>query len=164
MKRLLLCLLAVSLLTFVSCKKDDEEAKPIEQEQVNPAKDFEGDYVVSGTLIIDIPQALAALAGTDKLEQPIEEMNLNVALKGDKGDVKITVGEKTTEGYVNESGLHVDPIIVDYPILNTDVSFTVTIPVIAKPKDGVATCQASLVATAMGFTITGIADIVATKQ
>ena len=54
--------------------------------------------------------------------------------------------------------------MIEYPIMNTNVNFTATIPVIAKPTDGVVTCQASLVATAMGFTITGIADMVAVKQ
>lgn len=164
MKRLFLCLLALSLLTFVSCKKDKEESKPVEQVQVNPAKVFVGDYIAYGSITINIPQALVNLVGTDTYQQPIDEMNLNIALNGDKGDVKITVGDYSTEGYVNESGLHVDPIMINYPIMNTEVQFTATIPVIEKPVEGVVSSQASLVATAMGFSITGTADMVAVKQ
>lgn len=159
MKKLILCLLAFSFLTFVSCKKDKEENKPVQQEEVNPAKDFEGDYTISGTLTVNLP---AQFGGEQSM--PIESRDLTITLKGNKGDVVLTSGEYTIEGYVNDKGLHIDPIVVDYPIMQTTVQLTLTIPAISKPVNGTTTCQASAAATVMGMTITGMADIVATKK
>lgn len=150
MKKLILCLLAFSFLTFVSCKKD---------EPVNPAAEFVGDYTVSGTLTLNLP---SVVGGTQSM--PIPNTDLTIALKEDKGDVTLTVGENSYNGYVTETGLHIDPIVVNYPIMQTNIDMTVTIPTVEKPVNGKTSFQAAVSATASGITITGTADVVATKK
>ena len=153
MKKIILCLLAFSFLAFVSCKK--EENSP---EVVNPAKEFVGDYTISGTLNLNLP---TALGGTQQI--PVQERELSIALNGNEGDVIITSGQYSVDGYVRNDGLHVDPVVVQYPFMSSNIDLTLTIPTVKKPVNGTTSCIASVVATVSGITITGTADITVTK-
>ena len=164
MKKIVLCLLAISFLTFISCKKEKEDTTPTQPptpqpEEVNYADDFVGDYIISGTMTLNLPELLG---GTQTM--PITESELTITANGTHGDVIIVSGTYQFDGYANARGLHVDPIMIDYPIMNTTVSFTATIPTIEKPVDGSTSFTASLVTTVQGMTITGSADIIATQQ
>ena len=180
MKKFVICLLALSFLTFVSCKKDDVDTptqtttdnnnnnnneNPPDNPPENPpspADDFVGDYLLNGTLTLNIPTELASFLG-DNQSQDITDREVSVERVGDNGDVSITMDGNSYEGYVNNSGLHIDPIIINYPLGQTSLTATLTIPVISKPVDGSTSCQATLIATVYGIAITGTADIVATR-
>ena len=154
MKRIFLCLMAVAMIAFVSCKKDKEEEQ---QSQVNPAKEFVGDYIVSTQAHLQIP-----VLGSQDI--PLSDMDASIVLDGDKGDVKLTMSGQTTTGYVNDKGLHVDPIILNENIMSVPMTITVTFPVISKPVNGVTSWTATLSATSSYGNITGTADMTAVKQ
>lgn len=124
----------------------------------SPADDFVGDYALDGTLTINLPDALG---GTQT--RPIENIEISIIRNGDNGDVTIIMGDESYDGYVNNSGLHIDPIIVNYPLGQYNIALTATIPTINKPVNGVTTCQATIMASVYGITITGNADVTATK-
>ena len=79
--------------------------------------------------------------------------------------VEMTMGQNTATGYVADDGLHVDPIMIDYPIMGTTtVKVRVVTPVIAPLQDGKTSTVAELSATMSGIAITGTADVEATKK
>lgn len=154
-------------MAFVSCGKDDEDTPATTtttnnnqnpQDPPNPADDFVGDYMLNGTLTINLPEMIG---GTQT--QPINDIEISIERNGNTGDVKILMGSESYDGYVNNSGLHVDPIVINYPMGQSSLALTVTIPTISKPVNGETTCQASIMTTVSGITITGLADVVATK-
>lgn len=169
MKKIILSLLAFSFLTFMSCGKDDDETtttqqqQPPQQEDVNPAKDFEGDYTLNGTITLnDLPALVESLLGSNTI--PIENRDLSISLKGNNGDVTLVSGEYTYEGYVNASGLHLDPIIINYPVGTMTAVVTITVPVIDKPVNGTMSCTAVLQGSAGNFGVTGTVDMVAVRK
>lgn len=153
MKRIILCLMAVAMIAFVSCKKDKED----QQNQVNYAEEFAGNYTVSTIAHLQIP-----VLGSQDI--PLSDMDASIVLEGDKGDVKLTMSGQTTTGYVNDKGLHVDPLILNETIMSVPMTITVTFPVISKPVNGVTSWTATLSATSSYGNITGTADMTAVKQ
>ena len=149
MKKVLFCLVAVAAFAFASCGDDTKE---------NPADAYAGTYTITG---------MAHLNGVPVIgtyDTQIPESEVTITPDGETGNVTITMNGTTATGYVNESGMHIDPVIVNTNILSTDVEITVAIPVIGAPVDGVITTTANLTATIMGMAITGTADITATKK
>ena len=145
MKKLFFCLLAAfGLVLAVGCKKDDES---------NPADDFVGTYTVN---------AVANLGALGSLEIP--ESELTIIAKGDDGDVTVAVGSITVDGYVDDDGLHLDPAIVPWIIMEQQVQITATFPVIEAPKDGVITFTAQITANMGLMSPSGTLDVVATKK
>ena len=153
MKRIILCLMAVAMIAFVSCKKDKED----QQNQVNYAEEFAGNYTVSTIAHLQIP-----VLGSQDI--PLSDMDASIVLDGDKGDVKLTLAGQTTNGYVNAKGLHVDPIMINETIMNIPMTINVTFPVISKPVNGVSSWTATLAANSSYGNITGTADMTAVKQ
>ena len=152
MKKFIVCLMAFAAIAFVSCTKDDPEA-----ETANPAKEFVGTYSLSGTATVSLP-----VVGQQSV--PVPSMDCTVALKGDKGDVTLTINDKSIDGYVNDSGLHIDPFNYNTEILNTSLAFTVTVPTIAKPDNGRVSTTASLVASVSGVAVNGTADVIGVRK
>lgn len=125
----------------------------------SPADDFVGNYTLNGTITINLPDIVG---GTQ--ERPIENMEISVIRNGDNSDVTIIMGEQSFDGYVNNSGLHIDPIVVNYPIGTASMALTVAIPTIEKPVNGVTSCHATITASYGVYTISGFADVTATKM
>lgn len=124
----------------------------------SPADDFVGDYLLNGTLTLSLPDMLG---GTQT--QDITDVPISIERNGDNGDVKIIMGDAEHDGYVNNSGLHIDPVVINYTLGQFTVALTVTIPTISKPVNGSTSCTAAITASAYGLTITGTADVEATK-
>lgn len=155
MKRFLTCLLAVSLLAFVSCKKDDvNEEQP---RQTDYAADFLGTYDVSINASMTLP-----ILGETPI--PLPEMEATCVRNGDGNEVILTMSNRTIDGYANASGLHVDPFLAQQSIAGYDLSITVTVPVVAAPTDGVISGTASLSASVAGVAIPGSAEFTAVKR
>ncbi|MBP5547440.1 MAG: hypothetical protein J6X58_00930 [Bacteroidales bacterium] len=159
MKKILLCLLAVAVCSFTSCKKDNNGTdNTTQQEQTpNPAKDFEGNYTVTTLAHLQVPVI-------GEMDMPLSDMEAVITLKGDRGEVEVTMSGQTTTGYVNDAGMHIDPIIVNQTVASMQLAITVTFPVIQKPVDGVASWVATLTATSAMGAVTGTADMTAVKH
>ena len=125
--------------------------------QVNYAEEFAGNYTVSTIAHLQIP-----VLGSQDI--PLSDMDASIVLDGDKGDVKLTLAGQTTNGYVNDKGLHVDPIMINETIMNIPMTINVTFPVISKPVNGVSSWTATLAANSSYGNITGTADMTAVKQ
>jgi len=152
MKKLIVCFVALAMLGLSSCKKDDPEPEPY-----NPATEFVGAYTVSTEAHLQVP-VLGAM------DMPLSDMDAEIVLNGNNGEVNVTMSGQTTTGYVNSTGMHLDPIILNETIYNMDVAITVTFPVIPKPVDGVTSWVATLSAVASVGTITGTADMTAVRK
>jgi len=156
MKKILFILLCLSAISFTSCSKDDDD-NSAQQEQVNPATEFVGKYIVSTEAHLQIP-----IVGN--IDLPWQDMDATIALKGNNGDVTVSMAGQTTTGYVNDSGLHIDPIIVNQQIMSMQLDVTVTFPVIHKPVNGTTSWTATLSASSSYGSVTGTADMTAVKQ
>ena len=172
MKKIIICLLAISFIAFASCGKDDETTPtetPTANNNQNPpvdppdnppslADDFVGDYMLDGTLNINLM--------TTTFNRDFENIPLTIEKNGNSGDVNIIINNNTYEGYVNNSGLHIDPIMISIPVEGNSYSFTATIPVVSKPVNGQTSCQvglsASVPSAGQTINITGTADVTAT--
>lgn len=146
MKKFVFCFVAVASLIFASCDKS------------NPADDFVGDYNVSAHATFhNIP-----LVGD--YSQDINDLECSIVKKGDDGDVTLTMSGTSAEGYVDDKGLHVDPIQIQQELMGTPVTVGVTFPVIKAPKNGTITWVSTLSASAMGVALTGEAEMTAVKK
>ena len=146
MKKLILCLFAISTLAFVSCKKDKDYAK-----------DWVGNYSVVANIHVDNLPVVGSIDRQMTYDGKVEATGENA--------VKLTIGEYTTVGTVDGSGLHVDPATVEYPITAGVVAqVKVECPVIPPLQNGHTSAQAKLTASVMGMSVGGTADIDITKK
>ncbi len=148
LKKLLFCCVAVATMALVACGDEKE----------NPAEVYAGTYTITGMAHLN------GIPVVGSYDTDIPETEATIALADENGNVTVTMGDYSTTGYVNEAGLHLDPIIVNTNILNTDVSVTGTFPVVPAPVDGVTSCTATLTVSIMGVTVNGTADITAKKK
>ena len=149
MKKLMLLMAAVATMAFASCGGDDDES--------TLSKEFVGEYTVSTTVhMTNIPMV-------GDYDQTIPEMDASIVSTGGE-EVSVTMGGKTTTGYVTSSGLHVDPIVVSQTFLNMAMDVQFTFPVIKAPVDGKTSWTSNLSASVSGVGISGTADMVAVKK
>jgi len=138
MKKVIFSLIAMALLTCTACKKE------------NPAEAYAGNYGVATTIHMtySIP-----IIGEQTYDRELDEMNCTISLNGDEGDVNIVMGDITTTGTVDESGLHAQPATTTLTVMDMPVDVTFTFPTIAAPTNGVTSWTADVNAT---FTMSGI--------
>ena len=126
--------------------------------KTTPADDFIGEYTVSSVVtLVDVP-----VAGT--ITQALPDMDAVIEKKGENGGVTMTMSGQTAEGYVNEAGLHVDPMIINQTISGYSLSVTIVFPVISAPVDGETSWQAVINTSLAGMSISGTADMTATRK
>lgn len=149
MKKFLFCIVAFAAMAFAACSDKDK---------TSPADAFVGNYDVSTEATFhDIPML-------GDYTQTIPVMSATIEKTGDGNDVKVTMANQTTTGYVNSAGLHVDPIVATWTIMNTNIDVTVTFPVIPAPVDGTTSWVSTLQATVMGVGISGTANMTAVRK
>lgn len=149
MKKFFFCLVALATMALVSCQDKDE---------TGPADAFVGNYSVTTEATFHNVPVIGDYS------QTISDMDATIEKTGDGNDVKVTMSNQSTVGYVNSAGLHVDPIVITWSIMNTDVDVTVTFPVIKAPVDGTTSWVSNIQATVMGVGIAGTANMTAVKK
>ena len=119
---------------------------------------FVGEYTVEGSgTLNNIP-----VIGTYTLDIPATDAT--IAKVGNSNAVELTMAGQTVSGYVDASGLHVDPIVINQTIATFNVSINVSFPTIVPPLNGQMSWVSTLSASLSGVPITGTADLVATKK
>lgn len=155
MKRFLTSLLLVSLVAFVSCKKDNEN------EDTPHFDDYAINFIGAYDVNIDASVTLPVLGNYNI---PFNNMEATCVRKGDGNEVTLTMSNRSLDGYANASGLHVDPFVYNQNVAGYDLAFTVTIPVVSAPVNGVISGTATLSATLAGVNIPGTANYTAVKR
>lgn len=119
---------------------------------------FVGEYTVSSVATLyDIP-----ILGTTTQELP--DMDATIEKDGDNGEVILTMSGQTTTGYVNQAGLHVDPLIINQEISGYNVSITIAFPTISAPVNGVTSWEANISTSLAGIAVSGVAQMTATRK
>lgn len=153
MKKVIFSLIAMALLTCTACKKE------------NPAEEYAGNYSVATT--IHMTYSLPII-GEQNYDQELDLMDCTISLNGDEGDVNIVMGDITTTGTVDETGLHANPATTTLTVMEMPVDVTFTFPTIAAPVNGVTSWTADVNATfsmsGISINASGTADQVATKK
>ena len=159
MKKFLFCFVAIATVLCSGCNKDDEDndqQQPPQPQVTDYAAPFIGTYDMS----VDATLVVPVLGETNI---PVNDIEVSITRK-EGNEVVLTVSDQALEGYVNSSGLHVDPFISNTTIMGYDVAITVTVPVIEPPVDGRISGSAPLSATIAGTNVNGTADFVAIKR
>lgn len=147
MKKLILCLFAVSMMAFVSCSKEKE----------TPANEWVGNYSLAVTVSFDDVPVIGSITRDYDLQATVKATGENT--------VEMSMGEQKATGYVADDGLHVDPIMIDYPLFGTTTAkVRVVTPVVPPLQNGKTSTVAELSTSVSGITIYGTADVDATKK
>ncbi len=119
---------------------------------------FVGEYdVVANATFNNIP-----VIGTYSTQLPV--MDAVIEKTGNGNEVTVTMAGQTRNGYVNSSGLHIDPIVINQTIVSYNVAVTFAFPTISAPVNGTTSWTSTLSANIAGVGITGTADMTATKK
>ena len=118
---------------------------------------FVGEYTVTTHATFNnVP-----MVGTYSTDLP--EMDAKIEkLEGD--NVQVTMSDQVTTGYVNSSGLHIEPIVINHSISGYNVSITIIFPTISAPVNGTTSWTSNLNTTISGMAITGTADMTAVMK
>ena len=128
------------------------------QQDASLADAFVGEYTVTGDAVFNnVP-----VVGTYEMEFPA--MDATIEKTGSGSDVLLTMGGQTVSGYVNSSGLHVEPVIINQTIMSYNVAITVAFPPISAPVNGSTSWTSTLSANVAGIGVTGTADMTATQK
>ena len=128
------------------------------QQDASLADAFVGEYTLTGDATFNnVP-----MIGTYSMD--LTPMDATIEKMGSSNEVVMTVAGQTTTGYVNSTGLHVDPVVVNQTIMTYTVAVTVTFPPISAPVNGTTSWTSTLNANISGIGITGTADMTATKK
>lgn len=149
MKKILFCLVALTSMALYSCGKDDDS---------NLADKFVGEYDVTAEATLhNIPML-------GDYSQTLDNLTCTIVKDGDEGDVILSMADRSSTGYVDKKGLHVEPIVVSETLMGASVDITVTFPVISEPVNGTMTWVSPISASLMGVAINGEANVTAIKK
>lgn len=149
MKKILFCLVALTSMALYSCGKDDDS---------NLADKFVGEYDVTAEATLhNIPMM-------GDYSQTLDNLTCTIAKDGEEGDVILTMADRSTTGYVDKKGLHVESMVITETLMGANVDITVTFPVISEPVNGTIHWVSPISASVMGVSISGEADVTAIKK
>ena len=128
------------------------------QQDASLADAFVGEYTLTGDATFNnVP-----MIGTYSMD--LTPMDATIERTGSGNEVSVTISGQSTTGYVNSTGLHIDPVVINETLMSYSVAITVTFPPISAPVNGTTSWISTLSANISGIGISGTANMTATRK